>query len=223
MDQTWRRNYLRYKAYFLNLGDAYKNRVDLKAYLEIILSLMTITIFAVFALKPTLITIASLIKEIEAKKATLSQMDKKIGDVRLAKDLYEKNLTGINLLAAAVPDTAKPEVLLRQIEQTSVKNQASVARLTLNEALIKGARNEEEEGKVEEVSPLPEKAEAIKLSVSLTAPIAGYQNLYSFMDEAENLRIPLKIDRILFSRTLNQAREIVIDLTLDARVPFYQK
>ena len=39
----WRKDYTRYQRYFLNLFAVYKNRDDVKAFLEIVLSLATIT------------------------------------------------------------------------------------------------------------------------------------------------------------------------------------
>ena len=81
MNQSWRREYLRYKSYFLNVMGRYKERADVKVYLEILLSLATISVFAIFALRPTILTIAGLLKEIETKKETLAKMDEKISNL----------------------------------------------------------------------------------------------------------------------------------------------
>ena len=45
MKQGWRGQYYRYRGYFLDILNLYKKRSDLRAFVEVILSLSTITIF----------------------------------------------------------------------------------------------------------------------------------------------------------------------------------
>ena len=116
MNPSWRKNYLRYKTYFLNVVARYKEREDVKVYLEILLSLLTISVFAVFALRPTLITIAQLIKDIQGKKETVAKMDEKIGKINKAKVLYDSEKERIALLDTAIPAKPQAEVFIRQIE-----------------------------------------------------------------------------------------------------------
>ncbi len=74
----WRKDYLRYRSYFLNVLNLYKRKEDLRMFLEIMLSLSAISFFSIFALRPTFLTIATLLKEINAKKGTIITMDTKI-------------------------------------------------------------------------------------------------------------------------------------------------
>ena len=62
MATGWRGQYIRYRGFFLNIVDLYKKRADLRAFLEVILSISTVTIFLLFALKPTMLTIVSFVK-----------------------------------------------------------------------------------------------------------------------------------------------------------------
>ena len=101
----WRNNYLRYKTYFLNVLGRYRERADVRVYLEILLSLTAISIFSVFALRPTLLTIAELIKEIESKKLTLTQMEEKINNLSQAQTLFDRERGKIVLL-----DTSKTSI-----------------------------------------------------------------------------------------------------------------
>ena len=86
----WKKNYVRYRSYFLDIAGRYKERTDIRVYLEILLSLTTISIFSIFALRPTLLTIGGLIKDIEAKKATLVKMDEKMKNLSQAQNLYDQ-------------------------------------------------------------------------------------------------------------------------------------
>ena len=82
----WRGSYSRYKEFFLNITALYKKKAELRAFLEIILSLSTIIIFLLFALKPTVITIVSLLQQIREKQDTLSGLTQKVSDLQKANN-----------------------------------------------------------------------------------------------------------------------------------------
>src|SRR3972149_11044320 len=98
MNPGWRNNYLRYKSYFLNVVGSYRERADIRVYLEILLSLVTVSIFSIFALRPTLLTIAHLTREIQSKQQTLKTMEDKIGNLGQAQSLYDRERAKIALL-----------------------------------------------------------------------------------------------------------------------------
>ena len=91
----WRGSYSRYKEFFLNITALYKKKAELRAFLEIILSLSTIIIFLLFALKPTVITIVSLLQQIKEKQATLSGLTQKVSDLQKASSLLQQNRASI--------------------------------------------------------------------------------------------------------------------------------
>jgi len=72
MAPAWRNSYLRHKTYFLNISSQYSKKQDVRMFMELLLSLATVSLFAVFAIRPTLITIAELYKEIQGKKTTVA-------------------------------------------------------------------------------------------------------------------------------------------------------
>ncbi|MEJ2441504.1 MAG: hypothetical protein P8Y06_01110, partial [Patescibacteria group bacterium] len=86
----WRKDYLRYRSYFLNIVGVYKQRKDLRMFLELLLTLVTVSFFAAFALRPTLLTIIELLKEIDTKEETLTKMSTKIQEIRKKLDKLEK-------------------------------------------------------------------------------------------------------------------------------------
>jgi len=77
MATGWKGQYFRYKGFFPKFISLYKQRRDLRAFLELILSLSVIIILSVFALKPTVLTIVSLYKEINSKRDTLALLNQK--------------------------------------------------------------------------------------------------------------------------------------------------
>ena len=102
----WRGQYLRYRDFFLNIWSVYRRRKDVMAFLEILFSLSTISIFSLLALRPTLLTIAQLVKDNQAKEASIAKMDDKIKNLGIAQGILSRDAANINLVESAVPTAA---------------------------------------------------------------------------------------------------------------------
>jgi len=221
MNPGWRRNYLRYKTYFLNVIGKYRDRAEVKAYLEILLSLLTISIFGIFALRPTLVTIAGLIREIETKRETLAKMDDKIQKLSQAQSLYDRERSRIALLNTAIPNRPTPEIFARQIEGLSVKNSVSIFGIETGSATILGEDTSVNQSTASEGLSLPQNAGQVNYIVRLRSPIEGYQSLHSFLTDAENLRTLNKFISVDMSTvTDNEGRFLI--LLIDGLLPYYK-
>lgn len=213
----WRKNYFRYKSYFLNIVNIYKQRKDLKMFLEVILSLITIAFFAIFALRPTLLTIAELVKDIEAKKQTVSKMDTKISNLQKAQDIMIQEEAKISLLRTAIPDKPSPEIFVRQIEGLVAKHSVNILGMSIGEAVLVG--EEKVQRKKTEVTELPLGAGSLSFSVSVTG---NYQSIISFLSDLENLRMPVKIDAVnIVSSNDEEGAGLVLVAT--GRIPYLKK
>ncbi len=210
----WRKEYARYKTYFLNIYAVYNQRRDIKMFLEIILSLAAVSLFSLLALKPTVLTVSGLLKEIKVKEETLTKMNKKILNLRNAQDLTSKEITKISLLPGVVPDTPSPEKFVRQIEGLSAKHSAKILSLTIGEVTLIGKQKEVKNEK--NIEPLPESAKELSFSISLTGE---YDNLSSFLDDLQLLRRPVKIDIANFNLSEGVGGVNLI-FTVSGRVPY---
>jgi hypothetical protein len=214
----WRKEYLRYKQFFLNIVALYKRNQDLKMFLEVLLSLATISFFTFFALKPTLVTIADLYKEIQAKEETVSKMDQKIQNVSTAQSVYEGELSRIPLTQNSVPNTPIPEIFARQIEGLAVTNGLNLLGVSVGQVTLVGVEKKipAAEG---ELQPLPEGARTLSFSVSVTG---AYPQLSKFLLEMEGLRRPIKIDNVgLTASQTEEGKKLV--LLVSGRVPYLGK
>lgn len=218
MIPSWRRNYVKYRTYLLSIIGRYRERADVKAYLEILLSLATISIFAFFALKPTLLTIAQLIKDIESKNETLSVMNQKIQNLAKAQALYDQERSNIQLLKVAIPENPAPDVFVRQLEGLSAKYQSPIAALKLDKVVILGDEITVAGGE-EEGSPLPDGSKGLTFSVSTTAEPALYLSLSNFLSDIERLRRPVKIDSFDFTSSEGTEGNTLI-LVISGKVPY---
>lgn len=210
----WRKDYLRYQSYFLNIVNVYKQRRDLKAFLELILTLGTISFFAVFALKPTLLTVIELLKEIEAKEETVNKMDTKIQNLQQAQTLYIQEETRIKLLETAVPDDPVPDLFVRQVEGLATSYPVNLLGITIGEVTLLG--EEKEKRSKSELQPLPEESKGVTFSISIAG---SYQGFVNFLSALEDMRRPVKIDALnILSPQLEETQNLVLVVT--GRTPY---
>lgn len=207
MKLGWRRNYIRQKGYFLNIIRQYKERTDIRVYLEIILSLLTISIFSIFALRPTLLTIAELLQEIKGKEEVLTQMNTKIGNLTSAQLLYDQNRGNINILKSTVPDYPQPDVILRQFEGLSQQNNLTLNNFSLDDAPLKG-----NPGKVTSKSKKGDTnpANSVLVSANFSTELTNYPSVETLVNSFENLRLPYNINLLFLDTTTKDDSEITL-------------
>lgn len=218
MNPGWRTSYLRYKSYFLNVMARYRERSDIKAYLEILLSLFTISILSIFALRPTLITIGELIKEIESKRQTLKIMDEKIQNLSRAQTVFEKEKSRISLLEVAIPKEAQPKVFASQVQALSTRHEIEISGLSTGKGTILGASpqgNTPTQGQSQEVN-----ANELEFSIDTKVLLSQYVLLVNFLSDLQKLRIPVKIDSLRISTNQEQERKVLL-MTIQGQLPYY--
>jgi cell division protein FtsB len=212
----WRGSYTRYKEFFLNISALYKKRPDLRAFLEIILSLSTVIIFLLFALKPTVITIISLLQQIKEKQSTLSVLTQKVADLQVAGNLLQQNQSFIPIINIAVPSRPSPNTLSEQALGLAAKNSASILGVSINQITLMGVDTSKG---VPGIKPLPANAKEMSFSISVRGP---FSNLAAFIRDFENSRIVKKIDTLGISSSVTD-KGLVIVAIISGRVPYLGK
>ncbi|MCL4382875.1 hypothetical protein M1545_03735 [Patescibacteria group bacterium] len=197
----WKKYYLRYKKYFLSIYSLYQKKPELKSYLELFLSLLAIAFFLIFALKPTLLTITQLLKDIDAKEEIIRKMDTKIQNLEIASELYASEEENITLVNDAVPQDPDPTGFVRQLEGLSRETNVNILGLTVREIVLVGEEPTDQK-RADNLAPLPSDSDGLGFSISVSG---GYQSLSSFISLLENMRRPVKIDTI--GLTAAQTRE----------------
>lgn len=209
----WRGSYARYKEFFLNIAALYKKKAELRAFLEIILSLSTITIFLLFALKPTAITIISLLQQIKEKQATITGLTQKVSDLQKASDLLQQNQASVQNINIAVPTLAKPNILAGQVLGLAAKNSVDILSFSINQITLVGTSVSKN---YSDFKPLPGDAKEMPFSVSVRG---SYPNLIAFIKDFEKLRIATKIDTLGISSSVTE-KGLTIVTVISGRTPF---
>jgi len=210
----WRGQYFRYKEFFLNIANVYRQRPNLRVFLEIILSLSTVTVFLLFALKPTALTIISLIQEIGKKRETITTLDQKIGNLRTATTLLSQNRSNLPLIDSAVASTPKVDAVTKQVQGVAAKNGVTLSGLSIGQTVLFGKQDAPK--KSTDLNPLPQNAK--EMSVAITAR-GGYTNLLTFLADLENLRIANRIDISGINSATTEVGQI-ITISISVRLPF---
>ena len=210
----WRKEYLRYREYFLNVLTIYKQKEDLRMFLEIFLSLATVSFFGAFALRPTLVTIAALLTEINSKEEIVAKLDTKIQNLSTAQTLLDQEIIRLPLIEDAIPQAASPETFVRQFEGLAAKNGVNLLGVSLGQVTLLGEvkKAPPEEG----VTPLPEDTLGISFSVSIAG---NYSNLLGFLADLEKLRRPLAIDTTGITATETDEGKTLVIL-VSGRAPY---
>lgn len=212
----WRRGYLRYKRFFLDIATIYDQRQDVKAFLELFLSLGAISVFGLFALRPTLLTIAKLYREIQAKEEMVVQLNQKAQNLVQAQTIYNQQRERIGLLDFSIPDKPAPELFVRQIEGLVGKHNVEILGLSIGKATLLGTSTEED-GKAG--SELPEKVGGISFSLSAKG---NYSSIFSFLSDFESLRRPVKVETFTINASETEGDDVLI-LVLTGQVPYFKQ
>ena len=115
--------YYRYRRYFVDLRQIYRQK-KARVYTEIVLSVITVIFFVVFAIRPTFVTITGLLKEIKDKKVVTAGFENKI-----------------YLIDEALPKKSDLADLVNGIEQMVAQSGLTEISLTFDKTVIKGEEN----------------------------------------------------------------------------------
>ncbi len=187
--------YFRYYTYIKPIA----NLPLVKNYSPTIFTLITITIFIFFAIKPTVETIFVLQKRLDNTQQVLNEVTKKAEALSLGKQNYEKLDPNIKTkILSAIPDNVGLKSLIQSLEQTTLKNQASISALQIQPLTV----TSKEAGTIGGLS-----------EVSFVFNVEGkYQDLLSILQELKRSARLISIDNIAFNR-LETEGGLVMSLT----------
>lgn len=217
MAMGWRDQYQRYREFFLNIEVLYKKRADLRAFVELILSISTVVIFLNFALKPTALTIISLYNDIQEKKATIAALDQKIANLGTASDLLNQYQNAIPDIDISVGDTPRPDTISQQLEGLAAKDSVTLMGISIGELTLVGTAPALKTGT--ELTPMPDNAKSMDLSMSVKG---DYPSLIAFIKDFENLRTIVKMDVMGINASTVGTESTIINV-VTGRAPYTGK
>lgn len=207
-----RGQYLKNSRYFKQLVGAYENTPAVRISIELLLSLITISFFALFALRPTLNTISELVAQIRSQEEIKGKLEQKITNLGQAQAIWAKEQERIILVGQALPPNPNIDAYIKQIEGIAVSRGLSLTFFGVDETVLKGEnKDQKKKGAVKGI-------ENIEASVSLSG---SYSSLVLFVEDLEKLRRPVELISISFSLTRVGQGQSNLLLTISNEVPYY--
>lgn len=168
------------------LDKFYHNPVALVS-LELFLSIGAILFFALFAIRPTLLTMSRLVKEIEDKRKLVLQMNQKTAALSTAQTNFAAAQDRIIVLDEAIPRGVDMAYTLKVIEKLASDNQLTITNLTV----LKIPTDPPVETPITELE-----RQSMPIQVALTGQ---YQGIREFAEGLRQSRRSFVIERITFS------------------------
>lgn len=195
----------RYNRYFVDLGKIYQTKKG-RVYTGIIFSLITVIFFIIFAIRPTLVTIAQLVKQTKDQKLVATELDKKINNLVEAQNNYLTVSDDLSLVEEALPSKANLLLLARQIETLARQAEINIVNLRFNNINL-----------LQTNGPKGEKIEVIFSFNGL----GDYQNLKNFLNSLTSLRRIILIQA--FSFQSGKEGSNILSLNINGKAWFMEK
>lgn len=175
---------------------------------ELLLTLGTILFFAVFAIRPTLLTMSDLIKEIEDKKKLDEQMTQKVAALSSAQSEYLALEDRLDVLDEALPSQPKLVESLKIIEKIASERNIAITSLNVNEIPAEP-----------ETPPAFDKTSRQSLTAALSVS-GDYLTIRQFIEDLKGTRRLFVIDTVVFS-TSEERGSKTLRATITLSIPYF--
>ena len=129
LDRNYKMEYSRYRHYYHRLWIFYQKPMA-KVSTALLLTLFTIVFFAAFAIRPTLVTVAELLKKIDDQQKVLSEMKKKSAALASAQQEYIVAQSVLPKLNLAIPADDALQDLVHLIEGVAAVHKIALSGVT---------------------------------------------------------------------------------------------
>lgn len=108
-----------------------------QALTTITLTLIAISVFGIFAISPTLSTIANLQKQLEDSKFVNEKLDEKIKNLSILQSIYSNNVfPDLQIILSAIPQSPTVTLFVAQLQSLAEKTQVNITRLQVSQVEI---------------------------------------------------------------------------------------
>lgn len=198
------------QSYLAKLKLFYKKPL-VEASSNLIFTLLVVCFFVFFAIRPTLVTVVSLQKELAESKEVDQQLDRKITSLKKAQTIYGQVINDLLLVEAALPEKTEFQSLALRINYLAFQN-----NLLLNSAGFAGF---DLVGTGDNLSPGQSKdSYAFNLSVS-----GSFENIKIFLTELENIDRLIKINKVSFSIEKSTAGSTEMKVDIEGEAYWYSR
>lgn len=206
MAADYQKTFRRYGRFYKG-ARKYMQRKEVLVSTNVMLTLFAISFFAVFAIRPTALTISRLWREIKDKKTVQAVLEEKIGDLLEAQSVLVSLENDLVLLDHAIPPTVEFSRLVRLVEYLASTHGLQMPSNRFNDIELY-------------VSEETATASAAQIEThSFTLALKGsFSEIRSFVADLERLDRLISITSVSVQPSRKQVREgvFILELGLDA-------
>lgn len=203
----YRAQYAKYTRHFQNLAQAALAKPEVRASLEVLLTFLTVSFFAIFAIRPTLQTIAELASQTKSQQEIAKTLDQKLASLAEAQATWSQEQASITLLEEALPENPAPDRFIAQIEALGALHNVSLESFSVGKTQLFGKATTAQE-------------KSFDVSLSVAGP---FENTANFFQDIENLRRTITITTFSLGPSKKQGEKDQIILTIGGKVPYLGK
>lgn len=181
--------------YFELLPDLKKEKTQ--KYSSIIFSLISLSFFGIFAINPTLSTIAKLKKELSDTRFVDEQLAEKISNLSSLQEKYSIIERDIPIVLAAIPKNPQVPLLIGQMQTVAKDADVKIISLQSFEVDIPDSSNNQK------------KYSAFSFSIIVQG---NYENLNNFISTLSGMERVISLDTLSITRQGNQPGILELDI-----------
>lgn len=204
----YRAQYARHTRHFRDLAQAALAKPEVKASLEVLLTFLTVSFFAIFAIRPTLQTIAELASQTRSQQEISKTLDQKLASFAEAQATWSREQASITLLEEALPENPAPDRFIAQIEALGALRNVSLESFSVGKLKL-----------FDKATPTAQE-KSFDVSLSVAGP---FENTAYFFQDIENLRRIITITTFSLGPSKKQGGQDQIILTIGGKVPYLGK
>jgi len=180
--------------------------------LEVGSTLLLISFFALFALRPAFDVISALVGEIRSKDALSKQLNTKIRNIIEAQDNFSKIQKDYSLIESCLPDLPRYAQASQQVQLAAKNNNINFSKIAFNI-------------KEDDKTPEQKKSNIDSYQISAISQASFYPAI-SFLSKLHNNRRLLDIESLSFANSkkgsvASPSAESAITFNLNARLYFW--
>lgn len=207
----------KYAIYFKKVGLLYR-RPEIKASLEIILSVFTVMILIFTAIRPTITNIISLQKKIEDMEVVNKKADNKISQLLNAEKQLSSLRSNLYLFDQAIPDKFSYVDSAKRLEYLSRTNNLTIDNLSFSgiTLLSSGALPADLTAKLTKSGANNSLPDQISFSI-----IGSPANIITFLKQVEKMDRLASLDNVSLSKQTSLEKEEGNKLKASGQLTFY--
>lgn len=187
----------------------------LRTYGTTIFTFVAMSIFALFAIKPTVETILVLQKKLENSQEILRQVTKKAEDLSKGKENYEKLEPNVkSKIQSAIPSNLNITTLILPFELSSSVNDATISAvqvqpLTIQNKLSTTFDKGVSSGNENKSLSSGNKLEEVAFIINIEAP---YETLLTILGEIQTSPRLISIDTLIINKGSEESKNLLMSI-----------